>query len=81
MVVDSTDSKHDAFQCVGCKEIIDRERFVVVGLVLCFFQASSGGRTEEGGDRGKWRHKGGSEGGGERGRAEREGERTKGREE
>ena len=35
MVVDSTDSKHDAFQCVGCKEIIDRERFVVVGLVLC----------------------------------------------
>ena len=85
MVVDGTDSKLDAFQCVGCQEFIDREviheRFVVVDLVLCFFQACSEGRAEEGGDRGEWRHEGGSEGGGERGRSEREGERTKGREE
>jgi len=59
MVVDGTDSKLDAFQCVGCQKFIDgeviHERFVVVDLVLCFFQACSEGRAEEGGNRGKWR--------------------------
>ena len=53
MVVDGTDSKLDAFQGVGCQKFIDREviheRFVVVDLVLCFFQACNGGRAEEGG--------------------------------